>query len=102
MHEQGKKVSVPVLFTFTRWVLNHVSRVTGLAAVRDRYLMHCILDGEGVYWAGRKYRLKRRGFLIVPSVVTWYQADRKTHGGIAGLAFMALMLKISVIYVISA
>ena len=48
-------------------------------AVRDHYLIHCILDGEGTFTTGkREYRLSRgKGFLIVPGVITYYQADRE-------------------------
>lgn len=47
-------------------------------AVRDHYLIHCILYGEGTFTVGkRKYRLKQgEGFLIIPGVVTYYQADQ--------------------------
>jgi AraC-like DNA-binding protein len=46
-------------------------------AIRDHYLIHCILEGEGTFYVGkRQYRLKKgEGFLIVPGVVTYYQAD---------------------------
>jgi len=47
-------------------------------AVRDHYLIHCVLDGEGYFYMGkRQYHLsKEQGFLIVPGVITYYQADR--------------------------
>jgi AraC-like DNA-binding protein len=47
-------------------------------AVRDHFLIHCILEGEGTFSVGNKeYRLNRgEGFLIVPGVVTYYRADR--------------------------
>lgn len=46
-------------------------------AVRDHYLIHCVLDGEGVFSIGdRHYALKKgQGFLISPGVLTIYKAD---------------------------
>jgi AraC-like DNA-binding protein len=46
-------------------------------AVRDHYLIHCVIDGEGVFSVGEKrYSItKGQGFLIHPGVVTLYQAD---------------------------
>ncbi|WP_339321071.1 AraC family transcriptional regulator [Paenibacillus sp. FSL W8-0194] len=46
-------------------------------AVRNHYLLHYILGGEGIFEAGgKRYRLgKGQGFLIIPDVVTYYQAD---------------------------
>jgi AraC-like DNA-binding protein len=47
-------------------------------AIRDHYLIHSILDGEGTFYVGKRQdRLKKgEGFLIVPGVVTFYQADQ--------------------------
>lgn len=47
-------------------------------AIRDHYLIHCILNGEGTFTVGkRKYQLYQgEGFLIVPGVLTHYQADQ--------------------------
>ncbi|WP_138494882.1 AraC family transcriptional regulator [Paenibacillus pinistramenti] len=47
-------------------------------AVRNHYLLHYILDGEGIFEAGgHQYRLgKGQGFLICPDAVTYYQADK--------------------------
>ncbi|RUT31898.1 AraC family transcriptional regulator [Paenibacillus zeisoli] len=46
-------------------------------AVREHYLLHYILDGEGIYEVGgKRYPLRKgQGFLICPDVVTYYQAD---------------------------
>ena len=46
-------------------------------AVRNHYLLHYILDGEGIFEVGgNRYRLgKGQGFLICPDVITYYQAD---------------------------
>lgn len=47
-------------------------------AVRPFYLMHYILEGQGIYQVGeRRFELKAgEGFLIEPEVQTFYQADR--------------------------
>ncbi|UQZ33386.1 AraC family transcriptional regulator [Paenibacillus sp. PK3_47] len=47
-------------------------------AVRSHYLLHYVLSGEGRYEVGgTEYRLQKgQGFLIVPGVVTRYQADQ--------------------------
>lgn len=46
-------------------------------AVRDHYLIHYVLDGQGTFQVdGQIYKLKKnQGFLICPKVITFYQAD---------------------------
>lgn len=46
-------------------------------AIRDHYLLHYILDGEGTFEVGGfSYRLRKgQWFLICPQVITYYQAD---------------------------
>ncbi len=46
-------------------------------AVRDHYLIHCILSGKGMFYKeGRTYGLSAgNGFLIVPNEKTTYTAD---------------------------
>lgn len=46
-------------------------------AVRDHYLIHYILEGQGTFQVGDEaYHLKKgQGFLICPDIVTFYQAD---------------------------
>ncbi|WDM22586.1 AraC family transcriptional regulator [Paenibacillus polymyxa] len=46
-------------------------------AIRDHYLLHYILDGEGTFEvSGFSYRLQKgQWFLICPQVITYYQAD---------------------------
>ncbi|MFB9324727.1 AraC family transcriptional regulator [Paenibacillus aurantiacus] len=46
-------------------------------AVRTHYLLHYILEGEGIFEVGgKKYKLRKgQGFLICPGVITYYQAD---------------------------
>lgn len=46
-------------------------------AVRDHYLIHYIISGSGSFMVRDKtYNLQKgQGFLIVPDVVTYYQAD---------------------------
>lgn len=47
-------------------------------AVRDQYLIHYIIDGEGSYTVNNKtYHIKKnQGFLICPNVLTYYEADK--------------------------
>lgn len=47
--------------------------------IRDHYLIHCVLDGKGIFRVGETtYTVERgEGFLITPGVVTYYQADEK-------------------------
>ncbi|GAB6169888.1 AraC family transcriptional regulator [Clostridium carnis] len=46
-------------------------------AIRPNYLIHYVLEGKGYYYVNnRKYTVtKNEGFLIMPNVVTFYQAD---------------------------
>lgn len=48
-------------------------------AVRDHFLIHFILKGSGIFYVNEKsYRIKEnQGFLICPSVVTYYKADNE-------------------------
>lgn len=48
--------------------------------VRDHYLIHCIMNGKGIFRVGdTTYTVEKgEGFLIVPDVVTYYEADEKT------------------------
>lgn len=48
-------------------------------AVRDHFLVHYILEGNGIYSVdGTEYSLGRgEGFLICPDVITFYQAGHK-------------------------
>ena len=46
-------------------------------AIRDHFLVHYILEGEGSFHVdGNTYKLKKhQGFLICPDVITYYEAD---------------------------
>ncbi len=48
-------------------------------AVRDHFLIHCVLDGKGIFHCGNKqfHIEKGQGFLIYPDIVTFYQADEQ-------------------------
>lgn len=48
-------------------------------AIRDHYLVHFVLEGSGIFYVdGKSYRIKKnQGFLICPSVVTYYEADKE-------------------------
>jgi AraC-like DNA-binding protein len=47
-------------------------------AVRDHFLIHYVLEGEGTFHVdGKMYRVKEnQGFLICPNVVTYYEAAK--------------------------
>ena len=92
--EGGRSATDENLYLFgeKRWVVNSALYIHQCGfqhcepghqfgpAVRDHYLMHCVLDGEGEYDAeGQRYPLTAgQGFLIVPDRVTTYRAsDRK-------------------------
>lgn len=47
-------------------------------AVRDHYLIHCIVSGQGVYSCGaQEYTLKAGdGFVVSPNQIVSYQADK--------------------------
>ena len=46
-------------------------------AVRDHYLIHCVLTGQGTLYRGeRRWKIgKSEGFLILPEEVNYYRAD---------------------------
>ncbi|MGO4373230.1 AraC family ligand binding domain-containing protein [Paenibacillus sp. MCAF20] len=46
-------------------------------ATRDHYLLHYVLEGEGIFESGgHTYRLRRgQGFLICPDEISYYEAD---------------------------
>jgi len=46
-------------------------------AVRDHFLIHYVLDGNGIFQVGpHTYHLSRKqGFLICPDIITYYKAD---------------------------
>ncbi len=46
-------------------------------AMREHYLIHCVFEGKGMFYDGlQTYHLHQgQGFLIVPKIVTFYQAD---------------------------
>jgi AraC-like DNA-binding protein len=58
-------------------------------AVRNHYLIHYILDGEGTFQVGGKvfYLKKNQGFLICPEVVTFYKANSKNPWKYAWVGF---------------
>lgn len=58
-------------------------------AVRDHWLIHCVLDGKGRFESdGRKWPLEKGdGFLICPDQVTWYGADWETPWKYAWVGF---------------
>lgn len=58
-------------------------------AVRDHYIIHYILEGEGIFTAGgATYTLgKNDGFLICPDTVVYYQADFKKPWSYAWVGF---------------
>lgn len=58
-------------------------------AVRDHYLMHCVLDGEGDFYVGdQQYHLETgQGFLIIPSMVTTYRASHSAPWYYAWVGF---------------
>jgi AraC-like DNA-binding protein len=47
-------------------------------AVRDHFLVHYVLEGEGTFHVdGKTYKVnENQGFLICPNVVTYYEADK--------------------------
>lgn len=47
--------------------------------IRDHYLIHCILNGKGIFRVGElTYTVEKgEGFLIDPDIVTYYQADEE-------------------------
>lgn len=58
-------------------------------AVRDHFLIHYILEGQGTFHIdGKVYGLKKnQGFLICPDVVTYYQADNEKPWTYAWIGF---------------
>jgi AraC-like DNA-binding protein len=58
-------------------------------AVRDHYLIHYVLDGNGTFRTGETtYHLgPAQGFLICPGQVTYYEADRDTPWEYAWVGF---------------
>lgn len=57
--------------------------------VRSQYLIHYILEGEGIYKVnGKTYHLKKnQGFLITPELENYYQADEENPWTYIWIAF---------------
>lgn len=61
-------------------------------AVRDHFLIHYILEGQGSFYIDDKcYELnKNQGFLICPDIITYYQADEKNPWSYTWIGFKGL------------
>lgn len=61
-------------------------------AVRDHYLIHYVIDGEGSYSVNNKtYKLKKnQGFLIFPQTIAYYEADKENPWTYAWIGFNGL------------
>jgi AraC-like DNA-binding protein len=61
-------------------------------AVRDHFLIHCVLGGKGVFHCGnQQVQLgKGQGFLIYPGIVTFYQADEQEPWSYAWIGFQGI------------
>jgi AraC-like DNA-binding protein len=64
-------------------------------AVRDHFLIHFILEGQGTFYVGDKaYKLsKDEGFLICPDVITYYEADGTNPWQYAWVGFKGIKAK---------
>ena len=64
-------------------------------AVRDHYLIHFILEGEGYYIVkGKRYKLrKNQGFLICPGELTYYEASESNPWSYIWVGFNGLKAK---------
>jgi AraC-like DNA-binding protein len=61
-------------------------------AVRDHFLVHCVLGGKGIFHYGNKqFRIgKGQGFLICPGTITFYQADEQEPWSYAWIGFQGV------------
>lgn len=64
-------------------------------AVRNNFLIHYIIDGEGTYYVnGRSYKLrKNQGFLICPNELTYYEANKENPWTYMWIAFNGIKAK---------
>jgi len=62
-------------------------------AVRDHYLIHYILEGQGVFEVGGRTHVlgQGQGFLICPGIVTYYRADEERPWSYAWVGFNGLL-----------
>jgi AraC-like DNA-binding protein len=61
-------------------------------AVRDHFLIHYILEGSGTFYVnGVSYKLsKNQGFLILPDIITYYEADAENPWIYAWVGFRGI------------
>lgn len=69
-------------------------------AVRDHFIIHYIIDGEGTYTVNNKtYKLKKNdGFLIYPDTITYYEADKENPWTYAWIGFNGIKSKLYLSY----